>query len=523
MYVRTRTFQWTLILSVVLAGCGGEDQQDTSEAPANVEGVGAGDAGPDTGESAVTLCAAHAVLANVCILCDPANRDSQRLWCREHARYEDRCWLCHPELRDTDRLYCDEHGLYEDECFYCHPDLLKSSLEGSAPGTSTASPELFCNEHGVPELECGICQPALADRLSPGEGLKIRLPSLDAARKAGVVSSPINNDSKPKTMTVPGELRFNQNRLARITLQVGGVVRAVRVDLGEDVAAGEALVEISSPAIAEAKAALLQAGAEELVAQEQFEREESLHGQGVSSEQELYEARARHTAAAAARRTAAQQLLGLGLRDEDVAGIEHTGVSDSRLVLRAPLSGTIIERQVVVGDVVAIGDRLLALCDLDMLWLDLSVPEVSAARLSPGAPVVITPPSLGRSFTGEVSWIADQLDPTTRLVRVRARFPNLDRLLKAGMYVDADVMLGRLESVVSVGRDAVHRFGGHPFVFVELKPDLYEVRRVDLGGEVDDQLKVVAGLDPTDRLVVGQSYLIKSEFQKSRLGAGCVD
>jgi cobalt-zinc-cadmium efflux system membrane fusion protein len=91
------------------------------------------------------------------------------------------------------------------------------------------------------------------------------------------------------------------------------------------------------------------------------------------------------------------------------------------------------------------------------------------------------------------------------------------------MYVDADIALGTREGAVSVGRDAVHRFGGRPFVFLELEPDLYEVRRVDVGGERDGELLVTAGLTPRDRLVVDRSYLIKSEFQKSRLGAGCVD
>jgi cobalt-zinc-cadmium efflux system membrane fusion protein len=418
-------------------------------------------------------------------------------------------------------MYCDEHGLYEDECFYCHSELLESSLDPATENDRAS--ELFCNEHGVPELECGICQPALADALKPGQGLKIRLLSRESAGKAGVASAPIYNGSRPSALTVPGELRFNENRLARITPQVSGVVRAVHVDLGDDVSAGDVLVEISSPEIAEAKATLLRARAEELAARNQFEREESLHGQGVSSAQELNEAQARHITAVSAEREAAQKLLDLGFREQDLTAITETGVPDSRLLLRAPLDGTIIEREAVVGDVIGQGDRLLALCDLDVLWLDLAVPEASTARLSPGTPVSVSPPGSGQSFVGEVSWVADQLDPATRLVRVRAEFPNKARTLKAGMYVQAEVVIGTLENAVPVGRDAVHRFGGQPFVFLELEPDLYEVRRVGLGGEIDDQLLVVAGLNPEDRLVVTQSYLIKSEFQKSRLGAGCVD
>jgi cobalt-zinc-cadmium efflux system membrane fusion protein len=427
--------------------------------------------------------------------------------------------------RDPNRLYCNEHDLYEDECFYCHPEILKSAPGDSTPGRALppAPSGLFCNEHGVPERECGICQPALADALEPGEGLKIRLLSPDAAEKAGIRSVSVDNRTSAETVTVPGVLGFDQNRVARITPQVEGIVRAVHVDLGEDVSAGSALVTLSSPEIAQAKAALLGARSEERVASQQLERESSLEAQGVTSERELIDARARHTAAVTTRRVAGQRLLDLGFSEKDVARIEASETADSRLVLRAPFGGTVIERQAVVGDVVAPGNRLLSLCDLDTLWLDLSVPEAPAMRLTPGTAVQIHPSNLDRTFTGEVTWTSPELDPATRLARVRARLPNPGRLLKAGMYVDADIALGTREGAVSVGRDAVHRFGGRPFVFLELEPDLYEVRRVDVGGERDGELLVTAGLTPRDRLVVDRSYLIKSEFQKSRLGAGCVD
>jgi cobalt-zinc-cadmium efflux system membrane fusion protein len=515
-----KTFPWILVAVVLLAGCARDEDSGANEARA---GATVETADENSGTFAATrLCDVHAAPASACFLCDPSLRDPGRLWCRGHNRYEDRCWSCHPELQDPDRLYCREHGLYEDECFYCHPELLRSSSERSPHRDTESAAALFCNEHGVPELECGICQPALADALNPGEGLKIRLLSSEGARKAGVTSEPLRGAATPETVSALGELRFNQNKLARITPQVGGVVRAVHVDLGDDVAAGEALVEISSSGIAEAKTAYLRAQAEETVAEEQLIREQSLHAQGVSSERELHEARARHTTALAGRRMAGQRLLDLGFLDRDIAEIQRSGSSGSQLLLRAPFGGMIIERQVVLGDVVAPGDRLLSVCDLGALWLDLAVPEAMVTRLRVGAPVAVSAAGLDQSFPGEVTWISDALDPTTRLGRVRADVPNPDRRLKAGMYVEAEVALGDVEAV-AVDRDVVHRFGGNPFVFLELEPDLFEVRRVRLGGERNDALLVVAGLNPGDRVVVDRSYLVKSEFQKSRLGAGCVD
>jgi len=515
-----------VLLAVLLPviGCGKEKARTTGGPEEAVEVARAG--ASETGRAAkpsADRCTPHGAPVSVCFLCDASLRDPGRLWCAEHARYEDRCWLCHPELREPNRPYCNGHGLYEDECFYCRPDLLAAVPAETPSGEGLPPADLFCTEHALPERECGICQPALADALLPGQGLKIRLLSAGAAGRSGIGSAPVGSETMELTVTVPGELAFNRNRLARITPQVEAVVRAVYVDLGEEVEAGGALVEISGPGIAEAKAAFLLARTEERIARDQFERETSLHAQGVSSERELHDAQMRYAEAVTAGQVASQQLLDLGFDPRGIEALVVADAADSRLVLRAPFPGTVVERRVVVGDAIAPGDRLLALCDLATLWLDLSVPGPQASRLSPGAPVVIHPPGLEGSVQGEITWIADQLDPSTRLARVRAVFPNPRRALKAGTYVEAEVGLGSRDGVVPVGRDDVHRFGGKPFVFLELEPDLYEVRRVETEGSVDDRLLVVAGLDPGDRLVVRESYLVKSEFQRSRLGAGCVD
>ncbi len=58
---------------------------------------------------------------------------------------------------------------------------------------------------------------------------------------------------------------------------------------------------------------------------------------------------------------------------------------------------------------------------------------------------------------------------------------------------------------------------------VRLSADLYELRRVETRTASENLTAVTAGLSDRDLVAVEQSYLLKSEFQKSRLGAGCVD
>jgi len=83
--------------------------------------------------------------------------------------------------------------------------------------------------------------------------------------------------------------------------------------------------------------------------------------------------------------------------------------------------------------------------------------------------------------------------------------------------------VGESSASLLVPRDAVYRFGGKPFVFVRLSGDLYELRRVETRRASENLTAVTAGLTDRDLVAVEQSYLLKSEFQKSRLGAGCTE
>jgi len=478
----------------------------------------------DAGASVAT-CAPHGIDTAACWICDPELREEGRLWCSEHERYEDRCWLCHPDLRDADRLYCEEHGLYEDECLVCRPEA------SGARGDLESGSELYCREHDLAEAECGICHPELADGLIPGGSLKIRLPSPESARLAGVESDrPGVADATP-TVEAIGEVGYDRNRLARVTPLVDGVVREVHVDLGDRVAAGERLVTLASPRVAQVRADLQVAVAEEDAARRSLDREQELFDRGVSAERDLIDARSTFTAATARRAAVEQNLSDLGVTAGELEAMARGERAGSTFELRAPFDGTIVERSVVVGDVVSPGHELLRLADIRRMWVSVSVPEHELVHVDAGQRLRIQSGTTGITTEGIVTWVSSHLDTATRMGRVRAAIPNLEGRWKAGMFVDARVETAAAGRAHTVPVGAVHRFGGHPFVFVDRGEGLYEVRRVELfsrdgsgtRGEHTDHALVLSGLTGDERIVTARSFLVKSEFQKSRLGAGCVD
>lgn len=475
---------------------------------------------------AVERCAVHGADAAQCFLCDASLRDPARLWCGEHGRYEDRCWLCHPELQDPDRLYCAEHGLYEDECFACDPARAGATANDAPAGS------LYCGEHDLAENECGICHPELADGLRPGDALKIRLPSAAAAAKAGVASGRPTPAAISPSVKGVGEVGYDLDRLVRVTPFADGIVREVHVALGDRLAAGAPLITLASTAVAEAKADYLAARAAESAAKTTYDREQELVRLEISAERDLDAARAELAAVRARRGALEQALRDLGFTANDLAAIARGELAGSSMLLRAPLAGTVIARDVVPGDVVSSGAELLRLAQVEEMWVTVAVDERELGAISPGQPIDVRSASTGMRTNGVVTWVSSQLDATTRTAQVRATIRNPEGRWKAHMFVDVEISTGAAGAALAVPEGAIHYFGGAPFVFVDLDDGLYEVRRVDLAprapgrdprSTMPAQGFVIAGLAMHERVVTEQSFLVKSEFQKSRLGAGCVD
>ncbi|MDA3895387.1 MAG: efflux RND transporter periplasmic adaptor subunit [Desulfobacteraceae bacterium] len=465
----------------------------------------------------------HDTPGDTCYLCDPSLRDKGRLWCKEHDRYEDRCWLCHPDMKDENRPFCKEHNLYEDVCTFCNPGP-KTKVDDSVEQSSIAQPVLFCNEHNVPENECGICQPQLATKLEPGQSMKVRFASKQSALNAGI------RTARPKaTMSSPNidafcQVGYDKNALAQITPLASGVIQRILVDIGFEVEAGNVLVEIHSPEIAEAKSHFLTAIVDHKVKELALKREEKLVKAKISSTRQYQEAMALNEVALLKRRTAHQTLLNYGFTANEIDEIKKSQDISSVLKVKAPFSGTLVAREAVVGEAINPGEALFMLADLTSMWLELSILSDQADFVEPGLDVEATFDSLdGVTAKGTLSWVATSIDEHSRTLKARAIVSNKERKMKAGMFGNAQLAIGKIEKTLRVPKDAVQRFEKNPYLFVKMDDDLYALQRVVLGNNISSEIDVIAGIQEGDQIVVAGTFTVMSEFLKSRLGAGCVD
>lgn len=540
---RNRLYAFILVL---LAGLGGvvsqrvfaeEATSDDMCAEHNVEEEDCPFCRPDLIKS-LGFCSGHGVPEALCTQCRPALVEAFKAegdWCAGHGVPESQCEACNPgakkqwqqdeavsDTHDSDRLWCRAHGIYEDECLICHPELKQNSAK-------TGPLELMCNEHRVLERECGICHPELAPALEVGQSLKVRMESPEAARKAGIRTAPPKPSHSSPSVKVLGVTRYNQNRLAHITPLAPGVVQRVLVDVGRQVVAGEALVEIASSEVAAAKRDYVIATVDERVKALAHERENRLSEKKLSTEENFQQAESEHELARIIRLTAHQRLTNLGFTEDEIKRVENTKSSSSLLIVRAPYDGTLIERTAVIGEAVQPGRTLFTLAALSTMWIELAIPESEVARIKTGLPVRVTFQGLtGVEVEGELFWVHSRVDERTRLIKARAEVQNPDGRLRDGMFCEVRVVLGENVSTLRVPNESLQRIEQQPYVFVKAAgnlfgEDLFELRRVTIGERNGHTAEIISGIQPNDEVVVEGAFTMKSEFLKSRLGAGCVD
>ena len=384
---------------------------------------------------------------------------------------------------------------------------------GAAPEAADPTAP-WCGEHNLAEADCAICQPQRTALLQPGEGLKLRLPAADALERAGVVLGRAHAAASGREEVHRARISFNEALMAHVTPRTAGYIEEVLVTLGDHVAAGAALARLNAPELTEAISALRLAQSEEAQALEVFKREQYLISKEATSRHDYLTAEAALHQARLRTELARKQRDGLGLRGESAGSV----------LLRAPLSGVIVEKHAVAGENVERGETLVVVADTSTIWIEIAVPAAAAPRLQLGDSISARVEGLeGLVLEGTVDWVDARVDAQSRTVRARAAVANPGGVLKDGMTAEVYLARESLPGALLVPSDALQEYEGKPYLFVRLEPDLYEVRQVALGRRDAGRVAITAGLSGDEEIVLARSFTAKSEFLKARLGAGCAD
>jgi len=352
-----------------------------------------------------------------------------------------------------------------------------------------------------------------------GEASAIHLSEADQ-REFGIAVETAGSGALHMHVNVPGKVALNADQQAHIVPRVSGVVQVVHKTLGDQVRAGEILATLESRELADLKSAYLTAQEQQALAQSVFNREADLHQKKITSEQEYLQAKQDLAAAKIATRAAAQQLRALGLSDEAITQLpKQPGATFTQYVITAPFDGTIIERHISLGEVLQDATAAFVVADLSTVWVDLQIYPQDLPFVRTGQTVVMSADPGMPEIQGTIAYMGPVVGEQTRTALARVVLPNPQGLWRPGLFVTADITVGRHEVSLLIPETALQSVEERPTVFVET-PAGFLPQPVTLGRRNAAAIEVTSGLVPGQRYVTRGAFTLKAQLAKGRFGDG---
>ncbi len=355
--------------------------------------------------------------------------------------------------------------------------------------------------------------------------------SPDSPQLAHIRTEAVRAASVPVgSLTVPGKVEANANRLSHVVLPIVGRISSVEVKTGDFVRQGDPLVTVESPdadaaisallqsqqQVLQAMAQVMQAKAGVAKAQQDYDRVKDLQEHGavamkevLNAEAVLVQSRAQvdQTNAAVQQANAAveqnrRRLSILGLTPDNFG--QHVTV-------KAPISGKVLDLSVVKGEYRNdLSAPIVTIADLSSVWVTSDVPETSIRLVDLGEPVRISLDAYPNElFSGRVTLIGDTVDPQSRTIKVRAELQNPGGRLKPEMFGSIQ-LASQTETRPIVPAAAVVSAEGQSSVWKEEGPGRFQRTAVTTGVQQNGQVAILSGLNATDRVVVDGVMLLQA-------------
>ncbi len=405
--------------------------------------------------------------------------------------------------------------------------LLFATCGGGEQKTSTLPPDQHDHEHEGQQQESQ--EPVTAEAEEP-EHQDLHL-SPQQQKEWGIVVGNTTSQDVSSRLKLPGILTLNQNRTAHISSLVGGKVASLAVDLGDRVRKGQVLLTINSPDFAQTQADFLQTVAKLNLSRKEYERAKLLLKEKALEEREFLRREAEYEKLSTEVGGLGAILHSYGMDHEQTEELiekcasrkpddDLCELADPYLSVRSPLSGTIIFRDIIVGEHVEPSKVLFTASDLNTLWALLDAYEKDMPFINTNSQVTILSSLYpGREFPGRITQISDTIDEKLRTVKIRVEVKNDKGLLKPNMYIQGIVENKAVgQNLLAVPEEAVQSLNGEKIVFILEEKDVFAVQHVELGRIIGSRRIIISGLEEGQKIVIQGAFKLKSEINKGTFG-----
>jgi cobalt-zinc-cadmium efflux system membrane fusion protein len=333
-------------------------------------------------------------------------------------------------------------------------------------------------------------------------------------RDLRITTAAVESRTGAEDVTLLGELAVDERSYAEVGVPVPARAMRLMAAAGDRVRAGQTLVELQSPELGRLRAEYVSAQARVALAEGVLKRKRELAAEKIVPLREVQEAESDNTQAQASLRAASAALTALGVPPS--ASVDAESRDAATFALRSPISGVVLERNIVQGQMLEPATPAYRIANVSTLWLTVHAFERDAVRIAKGATARLSFSALpGEQFRGVVSLLGGQVSKESRTVPIRIDVRNERGLLRPGMSATAAVPVGQSKTpVLTVPVAAVQRVRNEWCVFLPKDASTFEIRKIGRGRDLGDEVEVLSGLKAGEKLVVEGAFLLKSQAEK---------
>lgn len=338
--------------------------------------------------------------------------------------------------------------------------------------------------------KCPICKMPLTEVKKAQQQSKDELQLSDQQIQLGnITTDSLQEHLLGEDILLTGTIRPNQNTLASISSRVMGRIEKLYFkSTGDVISKDQPLYEIYSEDLNIIIREMLLAA----------EKKRSIKSIEIDYDKILQSAK--------------NKLLLYGLTEEQVMQIENEKIQPYTVKILSKINGVIYSVDTKEGNYVMEGGDVFHLADFSTVWVEAQVYSDYMNEIKEGMEAkVLFPAFSGKEFSGKISFVNPELNPSSKINIIRVEIPNTTLDIKPGMQAYVSLLL-KQKSSLSLPTDAVIKDGKGSTVWLQVGHNKFKSTMVQTGIESNGYTEIVHGLNVGDVVVVTGAYLLNSEY-----------
>jgi len=212
----------------------------------------------------------------------------------------------------------------------------------------------------------------------------------------------------------------------------------------------------------------------------------------------------------------------LGISEKEIKKLEDGREQDfkiARVEIKAPIRGTVIEKHITLGEMLAKDAKAFVLVDLSSVWANLSVYQKDMVLIRKGMEVIISGGKGAPDYKGKISYVRSLVGEETRTALARVVIPNPKGVWRPGIFVNGKVVAEKIKVPLAVPKSALQTIEDQTVVFVKTDEGLFP-QPVKTGRSSETHTEIISGMTPGQQYVSEGGFTLKAQLAKGGFEAG---